>query len=165
VKGQKLPAFSLAVPEDPAHRKYLGLGAGRTFTISQIQARVVIIEIFSMYCPYCQREAPEVNRLYRKIMSNPKLKDKVKLIGIGAGNSAFEVGIFRKRYDIPFPLIADADFTVHKCLGEVRTPYFIAVKIAPAGGQKVIFSKLGGIEGVDQFLNTIVERSGLDKED
>jgi thiol-disulfide isomerase/thioredoxin len=163
-KGETLPVFNLTVPKNPAHRDYLGLSAGDTFTIPKIRASVVIVEIFSMYCPYCQREAPTVNNLYQKIVDNPKLRDKIKLIGIGAGNSSFEVGIFRQRYNIPFPLFPDEDFSIHKCIGEVRTPYFIVIKVHPDGSHKVIYSELGGLKDVDHFVQLIIDLSGLKKE-
>lgn len=163
-KGETLPAINLPVPKNPSLRDYLGLSQRDTFKIPQIRSDVVIIEIFSMYCPYCQREAPVVNRLFKKIVGNPKLQDKIKLIGIGAGNSSFEVEIFTKRYNIPFPLFPDEDFSIHKSVGEVRTPYFIAVKIYPDGTHKVIYSKLGGLKDIDQFLQSIIDLSGLNKE-
>ena len=46
--GGVLPEFDLSVPRSDEHQKYLGV-AGKTFTIPQIKAEVVIIEIFSMY--------------------------------------------------------------------------------------------------------------------
>jgi peroxiredoxin len=163
VVGGTLPDIKLPIPKDSAEKNYLDLGffGFGTFKIPEIKAKLVIIEIFSMYCPYCQREAPNVNQLYAKIEQNPALKGKIKIIGIGAGNTSFEVGTFKKKYNVPFPLFADEDYVIHKTLGEVRTPYFIGVKINSDGSHQVIHSKLGNLEGVDQFLEMIVKLSGL----
>ncbi len=158
--GQPLPDFVLAVPKDSASRSYLGLSGGATFRIADIKAQAVVIEIFSMYCPYCQKEAPVVNELYRKIEGGP-LKGKVKLVGIGVGNSPFEVEAFRKKYEIPFPLFPDGDFAVHKLVGEVRTPFFIVLKAQPAGTPKVVHAKLGAFEGVDAFLDFIAKSAEI----
>ena len=48
-EGGVLPAIALAVPQAAEHQKYLGIGGGKTFTIPEIKAEVVLIEIFSMY--------------------------------------------------------------------------------------------------------------------
>ena len=48
-EGQPLPAFELAVPQDAVQRNYLGLSESGQFSVPQIKARVVIIQIFSMY--------------------------------------------------------------------------------------------------------------------
>ena len=161
VKGAILPEINLDVPSKHSDRNYLDLPASGFFKIDEIKARVVIIEIFSMYCPHCQKGAPEVNELYRMIEDSPNLKGKVKLIGIGAGNSPYEVEVFRKTYNIPFPLFADGDFSIHTVLGEVRTPYFIGVKINDDGTHKVFYSKLGGVKKADQFLKMILRLSVL----
>lgn len=161
VKGAALPEIKLVIPSKHSDRGYLGLPSSGFFRIDEIKARVVIIEIFSMYCPHCQGDAPRVNKLYRMIEENPNLKDKVKLIGIGAGNSPYEVEIFRKTYDIPFPLFADGDFSIHTVLGEVRTPYFIGVKINDGGTHQIFYSKLGGVKKADQFLKMMLRLSGL----
>ncbi len=47
--GEKPPEIRLKTPEAPNLRAYLGLGKKDTFTLSDIQAEVVVIEIFSMY--------------------------------------------------------------------------------------------------------------------
>ncbi|MFH1351917.1 MAG: TlpA disulfide reductase family protein [Pseudomonadota bacterium] len=162
-EGSTLPAINLPVPNNPNDRNYLGVTGSGSFQIPQIRSKVVIIEIYSMYCPYCQREAPLLNSLYEAIEKDPGLKGKIKLIGIGAGNSPFEVGVFKDKYNIAFPLFADENFTAHKHLGETRTPYFIAIKINDDGSHKVIYSKLGSIKGVEPFLKLIAQLSGLEE--
>lgn len=48
-QGDVLPHFDLQVPKDLNARNYLGLSAETTFTIPQIDAQVVIIQLFSRY--------------------------------------------------------------------------------------------------------------------
>jgi peroxiredoxin len=102
-----------------------------------------------------------VNELYNKIAKDEKLKNKIKMIGIGAGNSSFEVDFFQKTYDIKFPLFPDAEFSIHKMLGEVRTPYFIGVKIKKDGTHSIFYSKRGAIEDAPKFLNLIRSKAGF----
>jgi peroxiredoxin len=131
------------------------------FSLPKPKDGVVIIEIFSMYCPYCQKEAPNVNKLYDIIQANPNLKSKIRLVGIGVGNSPYEVDVFRKKYSVNFPLYSDGDFVIHKKLGEPRTPYFIGVKINPDGTHRIFYSKLGEFGDADAFLAEMVRLSGL----
>ncbi len=160
-KGETFPEITLTVPEKDAEKAYLGLSGKGTFTLSKIKADLVIIEIFSMYCPYCQKEAPLVNDLFEAVNKNPGLKEKIKMIGIGAGNTPFEIDIFRKQYNIQFPLFADDSFIVHKKVGEVRTPYFFVLKMNADGSNKLIYSKVGTIQDAGQFLKLIQDEAGL----
>lgn len=159
--GDQLPAFELAVPQQPEARNYLGLPDGDRFRIPQIKAEVVIIEIFSMYCPHCQREAPTLNDFYRRIEASENLRGRVKLIGIGVGNSVFEVDFFREQYKIPFPLFPDGDFTIHKLIGEVRTPYFFGIRILSDETHRIFFSKLGGAQDASVLLDEIIQMANL----
>lgn len=102
-----------------------------------------------------------MNELYRAIQSNKKFKNKIKLIGIGTGNSDFEVDFFRKKYEVPFPLFSDENYSIHKAVGEVRTPYFIGVRLKKDGSSEVFYSKLGGFADADKFLKLMVKSSGL----
>jgi len=160
-KGEVLPIMNFPIPKNPDEKSYLGLPGSGPFKIPQIKAKVVIIEIFSMYCPYCQKDAPGVNELYRLIENNADIKNKIKLIGIGAGNSSYEVEVFKKTYNVPFPLFPDKDFTIHKACGEVRTPYFIVIKINEDGTHKIVHTQLGDYPGAEPFLDLVLKTSEL----
>jgi peroxiredoxin len=160
--GDEFPVLNLQFAADDGKREYLGITGLKTFKLTDIKADALIIQIFSMYCPHCQKEAPNVNQFFQKLTQNPALKDKIKLIGIGTGNSAYEVAVFQKKYQVQFPLFEDPDFKMHNRIGEVRTPYFFGIR--SDGGKKatVFFSKLGGFENPDQYLNDIVKLSGIE---
>jgi thiol-disulfide isomerase/thioredoxin len=160
-KGEVLPVISLPIPKNSDERNYLGLSGSGLFKIPQVKTKVVIVEIFSMYCPYCQKDAPGVNELYRLIENNPDIKNKIKLIGIGAGNSFYEVEVYKKTYTVPFPLFPDKDFTIHKACGEVRTPYFMVVKINEDGTHQIVHNQLGNYPGAEPFLELVLKASGL----
>lgn len=167
VAGQAFPDFQLPIPKDATDKNYLGLSGGLlsfgggSFRIPQLKAQAVIVQIFSMYCPHCQKDAPNANLLYNLIEQNPKARGKVKLLGVGAGNNPYEVGVFKKKYQVPFPLFHDADFTVHKKMGEVRTPYFVVIRIMPDGSNRVLYSKLGSFGEPVNFLNSVVSMAGI----
>lgn len=49
-EGGTLPEILLPAPENSEHRRYLGIPSGQgNFRIPEIDAEVVIVEIFSMY--------------------------------------------------------------------------------------------------------------------
>ncbi len=160
-KGDQLPTISFPVPKTPGERDYLGIPGSGSFKIPQIKSKVVIIEIFSMYCPYCQKDAPGVNDLYRLIGNNAEIRDKVKLIGLGAGNSAYEVEVYKNKFTVPFPLFSDQDFAIHKAFGEVRTPYFMVVRINENGTHQIVHTQLGNYPGAEPFLELVLKAAGL----
>lgn len=159
--GDPLPNITLPVPKSLAHQEYLGLTGSGSFHIPDIKADLVIIEILSMYCPHCQREAPRVNKLYQIIEKHPTASGRVKVIGIGVGNDRYEVDLFIKKYDIEFPLFADEDYTVHQQCGKPGTPYFFGVKLNAGARYEIIHTQAGGFENPDDFLKVMLEKSGL----
>jgi peroxiredoxin len=162
--GEPFPDITLPIPEKSVQKEYLGLKGNGTFRLSQIKAELLIIEIFSMYCPYCQKEAPNVNELYRIVSGREDIKDKIKIIGIGAGNTPLEVDVFRKQYDIAFPLFSDESFSVHTATGGVRTPYFFVIRTRTGEPGVIVYSSVGTLHDPQQFLDLIMKKSSLKQE-
>jgi len=161
--GQPLIDIRLNAPPSDAHRTYLGIADDGDFSPLSISGRLLIIEIFSMYCPHCQREAPSVNRLYEAIQASPELGKRVRMIGIGVGNSEFEVNHFRKHYTVAFPLFPDEEFRIHQDLGEVRTPYFIIVATGSPHSGTILWTGAGKMDPVDTMidrLNRLLKQAG-----
>ncbi|MGO9414303.1 MAG: peroxiredoxin family protein [Syntrophobacteraceae bacterium] len=160
-EGEMFPDLKLPLPPKMQEREYLKIDQG-PFLLSQIDSEVLIVEIFSIYCPICQKEAPVVNWLFRAISANPEIESRVKLLAIGAGNSLYEVDAFRNLYKVKFPLIPDGDFRVHKILGKVPTPYFFVLLKKPTG-MKVVYSREGGIDDAEAFLELVCAKAGISR--
>ncbi|MFO7727580.1 MAG: TlpA family protein disulfide reductase, partial [Desulfonatronovibrio sp.] len=56
--GDMFPSNDLETPEEKDYQNYLGLDSSKdTFKLKDIEAEFVLVQILSMYCPICQREA------------------------------------------------------------------------------------------------------------
>ena len=161
VQFKALPLIELPIPKNDQERSYLGLAGSGNFKLGQIKAPILIIEVYSFYCPHCQVSAAKVNDLYRKIQGDPGTREKIKLIGIAVGNSAFEVDSYRERYKVPFPLFPDLKMEISEKLGVKGTPTFIGVRTDRAGGPESFYFGEGGFEDIQKFLAEIIQLSGV----
>lgn len=153
--------LEFSAPESRHERAYLGLSTNDTFRLSQIKTQLLLVEIFNMYCPICQGEAPKVNELHGLIQKDPVLKAKVRFIGIGIGNTPFEVDVFRKKFGVSFPLVPDESFSTEKISKErIRTPTFLILDLRDAGGPKVIGVQVGRIQDVAGFAKALQRAAG-----
>jgi thiol-disulfide isomerase/thioredoxin len=144
------------VPESRRERAYLGLSGNDMFRLNRIKGYILVVEIFNMYCPVCQGEAPKVNELYALIAKDPALKGKVKMLGIGVGNTPFEVNVFRKKFEILFPLLSDADFAVEKISKQrIRTPTFLILGLDAGKKVNVIGVHVGRIPSAVEFARAL----------
>src|SRR4030043_821684 len=134
-------------------QNYLGLPLKKVFSFREIQGNLILVEFLSTYCINCQRQAPIFNEVYSSIERDPRLKGKVKMIGIAAGNNLNEVQIFKKVYNIPYPILSDAKFDAHVAVGNPRTPFSIWVRRDAQGNSIVVSTHLGLIGLVKAALD------------
>lgn len=160
--GDILPDLEVKDLVQPQDAAYLGLAPGtKSFRLSQIKAEALLIEVFSMYCPSCQADAGAMNDLFEQLAGDARSKG-LKVIGIGAGNSPFEVNFFRKKYKSPIPMYQDADFALHKVLGNVGTPSFFVLKPRTGGkGFDVTFFQEGASKDHEALRKAVLEAAGI----
>ena len=104
-----------------------------------------------------------MNEFYQAIEQREDLKGKMKIIGIGIGNTPADVQYFKEKYKVPFPLFPDENKSIHTALGKPRAPYFIGVKTDKDGNSQVFYSKLGALGKPDTFLALMLNLSGIDQ--
>lgn len=151
--GTSLPEFPMSMPDSAEEREYLGIKEAKTFTLSQISAKLVLVEFYSMYCPVCQRQAPRTNKIYKFIHDDPVLNKDIKVIGVGLTNKQQEIDIYKKTFRVDFPLIADPEKAIAEKTGIKDIP--MTVLVDKKG--KVLLSHLGVIDNMDDFLKEIRE--------
>ena len=156
-KGTQLPILRLNPPATPEDCQYLGVAAGQTFGLADVKADVIVLEVIGVYCPQCHQQRPHINRLFHRIQKNARLAEKVKFLGIAAGASALEAAYLVRDARIPYPLITDEAFAVHKQMGEPRTPF----NLVTTRDGMVVWAHLGIIKDMDALyamLKSLAER-------
>lgn len=149
------PDFVIQTELPQEHADYLGLPDEDSFRLSDIRGDYLFITIFSLYCTPCQREAPALNEMYETIREMG-LDSHIKFFGIAAGNTVREMEYWRKKFKVPFPLISDGDYVLHRSLGNIGTPAHVLARIDGPGKLHVIFFKVGAVENMQEFLDTLL---------
>lgn len=148
--GTIIPAFSLPVPVTKAQRAYLKLDGGGDFQPGNIPVDIILVEIISVYCASCQMQAPYMNALYDRIQQDEELRDRVKIIAIGAGNDRRDISYFEEQYK--FPVFPDPSFAVHNLVGAPATPFLMLTRPDGNGRLFVVDAHLGRITDADKLL-------------
>ena len=150
--GDPFPEIPLAALEDPREAAYLGVPEARPFTVDEVKADLVLVEIMNVYCASCWRQVPVYNELYTLIESDPKTRGRIKIMGVAVGNKDWEVAYFKGKFEVPFPVFPDPEFAVHEAIGGSKTPFSIFVRQDPAGKQSLV---------ADTHLGVIKEKEKL----
>jgi peroxiredoxin len=156
-EGEKVGNLNFAGPISPEDQKNLGLAKMGPFTLKDVQAQFVVLDFFSTTCSHCFHQAPTLNALYNLVAQNPKLKDKLKFIGVGAHDNEFKLKFWKQNFNVPFPLVPDTEGTLFKSLKMPGTPIMVIVD----KDGKVVYVHLGAVESADGTLKEILEKTKL----
>ncbi|MBU1697395.1 MAG: redoxin domain-containing protein, partial [Proteobacteria bacterium] len=133
-----------------------GIDEKGQFSIKDVDAELIVLEIMGVYCSLCHKQRPHINRLFHRVNKNADLSKKVKFLGIAAGATPMEVAYYVKQSKVPYPVLPDEKFVIHKKLDQPRTPYNMVVT---KDGQ-ILYAHLGVIEDMDIFFATLKEMAG-----
>jgi hypothetical protein len=160
VNAVALGELQLKLNGNQEHRTYLGVESDASITLSQIRADHLIIVIFNSFCTICQADAGILNSMFQMITGDPLLEGKVKMIGIGTGNTAVEVALFQQDHQVPYPLFADPEFKLEKAMPEnLRAPMFLAVKNTGEAPLEVVQTHMGPLKSLDHLLREALARA------
>ncbi|OQX19505.1 MAG: hypothetical protein BWK76_04205 [Desulfobulbaceae bacterium A2] len=126
--GEMFPALQLTRPTNAADITYLGLRHEKGFSLRDVAADIVMVEILNTFCFSCQKQAPVFNELHTLIQNDTRLKNRVKLLGIAVGNTKNAVDHFKTTYDVQFPIIPDENYALYEAIGGARTPLTLFVR-------------------------------------
>jgi hypothetical protein len=160
--AKMLPDFTLPVPSSSEYQAYLGVTGADTeeFNVHDIDADILLIEMFSMYCPYCHAAAPAVNELYTLMQQTSQSGPRMRMIGLGANNTRFEVDHYQHTFTVAFPLFADKDMTLYRLLEGAGTPGFVGCRKNEDGKFEIIVQRSGEFDTPEGFLQELLERAG-----
>lgn len=136
-------------------QKFLGWGKKDVFSLKDIKGDLIVLEYLNKYCFSCQLQAPIMNQVFSKVTSDGRLKDKVKFLGVGAGNNQREVESFRQEKKVPFPIVPDPKFLAYEAIGDPgATPFTLFIRKMEAG-LLVAQVKVGLTKEPEKILNEI----------
>lgn len=156
--GQRFSDLIFSGALSAADRDYLGLIRSGPFTLKDIQAHYVLIEIFSDSCPHCILAAPQVNRLFRLIEGNPQLRGGagrpavLKMLGVGFYGKRAAMEVWRIKHNVDFPLVPDPQAEIGKALDIPGTPTYVVLD----RGGRVVFVHAGEIGSPKRFLRNLL---------
>jgi peroxiredoxin len=146
--GMKLPAFRLSSPTSADALQYLGLTKAEPFSLSQVPSKLILVEILSVFCQYCQKQTPVMNRIYQYTQEDPNLANNIKMIGIVAIGDQKAVEAFKTAYRVKFPLIPDPKMEI---FGKLQNPSIPLLLLVNRQGD-ILLTHSGYLNDADEFF-------------
>lgn len=155
-QGDIFPQCELVFLNPLSDGRYLDLKPDiRSIRLVDIPAEYIFVEFFNERCLGCIREIKTFKSLYSGFQNEKGISEKIKIIGIGTGSNEENVQAFRDRYDIPFPVFADAEWRLFECLGSPALPTAYLLKRNKKGAREIVSVQSGHTENIHALLESI----------
>ncbi|MGJ8649637.1 MAG: peroxiredoxin family protein [Opitutaceae bacterium] len=115
-------SLQLPAPSSKQGKIALGLAADKThFQLGELEADLLVVMVFDMYCHVCHQSSENMQAVADRLQNDPNIKS-VCILGLGRGDTDFEVQTFVKKLELEFTCVADRDKSVTDALGVRFTP-------------------------------------------
>ncbi|MDY6971970.1 MAG: TlpA disulfide reductase family protein [Thermodesulfobacteriota bacterium] len=153
-EGDDFPEISMKTPSDPMLLVYLGLSEGKSFTLTDVKADLILVEIMNINCGSCRKQAPIYNKLYSLIESTPETKGRIKMLAIASGSKDEYIKKYIDYFKVPYPIIEDPNFALYEATGSSPLPLAIFVINNPSGQTGIV---AGTHTGLNSHYKEILE--------
>jgi hypothetical protein len=153
-KGAHFPNVLFKNVLSNEEESYLGVSGKTRVSFKDFAGTVFITEVFSTFCMTCPENVPVLNGVYSAIQNDPELRGKIKIVAFAAGDNVSDVGGFRKKYHVLYPVFADPGFTAHSALGGPRVPYTLIVK-RNAKADMIVYARQGVLGSSEEVMRIV----------
>ena len=118
------PEFSLEAGS-PLPSFLVTLMNGEVFDTTGLQdagVKNLLILFFNTDCSDCQRELPEMQRLYDRIQNDEKFSRNTRMICIAREENAAEIKDFWEKHDLTMPVSPQSDRKIYNLFATVGIP-------------------------------------------
>ncbi|HEY5991192.1 MAG TPA: TlpA disulfide reductase family protein [Candidatus Udaeobacter sp.] len=145
----------LPAPQTESERKYLGLSSTiEQFSLDNVQGDILVLDFFDMYCHVCQARARHMNDFYQLVQSRG-LSGRVRIVGVGVGDTPKEVTVFKEKFGLPFPVFPDRTGSFSRQFGKIKVPNVIVLK-RRLGHFAVVCQESSLPDNPEQFLAKVL---------
>lgn len=146
-----LAKITLVAPSSAEAKSYLGLTEKRTFPLSEIKAKFIVLGYYGIKCPYCHEQAPISNQVYEMIRRDPQLEKEVRMLGVIVGSNPTDTAAYAKKYQIKYPMTNDPFFDIYRSLNKPKVPLTLLL----TNDGKILTSVTGVMRDPAEFVKKI----------
>lgn len=151
LRGAEIPDLSADPLAEPDGYAKLGLTqTSGPVKLTDIKGEILILELFNRFCMSCLKQTAELEKFNQDIQK-AGLADKIKILGIGIGNSGPDLVAFKKVVPYSYAVAPDQRFNFYYDIGDLDsapTTLFLRRK----GEKWVLVDGHAGIHGAVEML-------------
>ncbi len=126
--GDVFPCLSFPNALAVEEKRYLGIGEKETFSLANIEANVLVINFLDTNCVYCIKSLSAFKEVFQKVEQDQDLRNRIKILGIGAGDTPAEIAALNEKYKIPYPIIPATEFEANRTVNEPTVPFVVVTR-------------------------------------